>query len=69
MAAAFGSLPIAAKVLVKFGTAMPFTFHSFNGVRHLIWDTGRELSNKGVNRTGWTVMGLTVVSSGVLAML
>lgn len=69
MAAAFGSLPFAAKLLIKFGIAVPFTFHSFNGVRHLVWDTGRELSNKGVNRTGIAVMGLTVVSSGVLALL
>ena len=69
MAAAFGSLPVAVKVMLKFGVAMPFTFHSFNGVRHLIWDTGRELSNKGVQRTGWTVVGLSVVGSGILALL
>ncbi|KAG7002305.1 hypothetical protein G7Y79_00027g059970 [Physcia stellaris] len=69
MAAAFGSLPVAVKVMLKFGVAMPFTFHSFNGVRHLIWDTGRELSNKGVQRTGWTVVGLSVVGSGILAVL
>ena len=69
MAAAFGSLPVVVKVLMKFGIAIPFTFHSFNGVRHLIWDTGRELSNKGVQRTGYTVIGLTLLSSGILAFV
>ncbi|MCJ1238790.1 hypothetical protein MMC14_006781 [Varicellaria rhodocarpa] len=69
MAAAFGSLPVAAKVALKFGVALPFTFHSWNGIRHLVWDMGREFSNKQVQRGGWTVVGLTVVSSGVLAYM
>ncbi|EQL29487.1 succinate dehydrogenase (ubiquinone) cytochrome b560 subunit [Blastomyces dermatitidis ATCC 26199] len=37
MAASFGALPVAAKVLLRTTVALPFTFHSFNGVRHLIW--------------------------------
>ena len=49
------------------GIGLPFWFHSWNGVRHLVWDTGREFSNKQVQVTGWTVVGLTVVSSAVLA--
>lgn len=40
MAAAFGSLPVAAKFGIKTAIAMPFTYHSLNGVRHLVWDTG-----------------------------
>ena len=40
MAAAFGSLPVAAKVGLKTAIALPFVFHSINGVRHLTWDTG-----------------------------
>ena len=55
------------KGVLKFGVAMPFTFHSWNGIRHLVWDSGREISNKAVQVTGWTVVGLTVVSSGILA--
>ena len=69
MAAAFGSLPVAAKVALKFGIALPFTFHSWNGIRHLVWDTGREFSNKQVQRSGWTVVGLTFVTSGILAYM
>lgn len=40
MAAAFGSLPIAAKFGIKTAIALPFTYHSFNGLRHLAWDAG-----------------------------
>ena len=57
------------KGLVKFSIAWPFTYHLLNGVRHLVWDTGRELSNKGVQRTGWAVVGLSVVSAAGLAFV
>ncbi|MCJ1466995.1 hypothetical protein MMC07_005617 [Pseudocyphellaria aurata] len=69
MASAFGSLPWWGKAAVKFGVAMPFTFHSFNGVRHLVWDMGRELSNRAVQVTGWAVVGATVLTSGALAAM
>ena len=39
MAAAFGSLPVAAKFGIKTAIALPFTYHSFNGLRHLAWDS------------------------------
>ena len=32
-----------------------------------MWDTGRELSNRQVQITGWTVVGVSVVSASVLA--
>ena len=69
LAASFGSLPVLAKLGIKYVVALPFTYHSFNGVRHLVWDTGREFSNKQVQRTGWLVVGLTFVGSGVLAYM
>jgi succinate dehydrogenase (ubiquinone) cytochrome b560 subunit len=69
IAAAVASWPVLAKVAMKFTLAMPFTFHSWNGIRHLIWDAGREFSNLQVARTGWIVVGLTFVSSAVLAYM
>lgn len=69
MAAAFGAMPFAAKFLVKLGLALPFTFHSINGVRHLIWDTGRMLTNKQVIQSGWTMVGLSTVSALALALM
>ena len=69
MAAAFASWPVAAKVATKFLIAFPFTYHSFNGVRHLTWDTASLFKNQQVIRTGQAVLGLTVVSSLALATL
>ncbi|RHZ44634.1 succinate dehydrogenase cytochrome b560 subunit [Aspergillus thermomutatus] len=69
IAAAFGALPIAAKVLIKGTAAFPFVYHCLNGVRHLVWDLGRGISNQQVIKSGWAVVGLTVVSALTLALL
>ncbi|KAL1991917.1 hypothetical protein VTN49DRAFT_5225 [Thermomyces lanuginosus] len=69
IAAAFGALPVAAKFLIKFTAALPVTFHSFNGIRHLIWDLGKQLTNKQVIVTGWTAVGLSAVTALLLALL
>ncbi|QSL64908.1 hypothetical protein MERGE_002212 [Pneumocystis wakefieldiae] len=50
--------PAQAKVLAKFIVSFPFTYHSFNGLRHLYWDTGRGLTLKGVYTTGYIVIEL-----------
>lgn len=34
-------LPDAVKYGGKALLALPFTFHSFNGLRHLAWDSGK----------------------------
>ncbi|KAF2646604.1 succinate dehydrogenase subunit C [Massarina eburnea CBS 473.64] len=61
--AAVGAWPAWAKVSAKFGIAMPFFFHSLNGVRHLVQDFGIGFAKKTVMQTGWTVVGLTVAGS------
>ena len=68
IAAAFGAWPFALKVFAKFAASMPFTYHSFNGLRHLMWDFGAGLTNKQVQVTGWSVVGISVVSSLFLAL-
>jgi succinate dehydrogenase (ubiquinone) cytochrome b560 subunit len=40
LAAAFGTLPLLAKVGIKSFVAFPFAFHALNGLRHLTWDSG-----------------------------
>ncbi|KAJ5794680.1 hypothetical protein N7457_001279 [Penicillium paradoxum] len=69
MVAAMAALPIAAKVLLKTTLALPFTYHSFNGIRHLMWDTGRGLTNPVIIKTGWAVIGLSVASAVGLALI
>lgn len=69
MAASFAAWPWALKLFTKTLVALPFTFHVFNGVRHLMWDTASMISNKKVQQSGWAVVGLTVVSSLALAFM
>lgn len=52
-------------LLVLFGWTVVLMYHLANGIRHLTWDTGRQVSNEGVRRTGYLmlagVIGLTVL--------
>lgn len=63
IAEAFSTLPYVAKIITKFVLAAPFTFHFANGIRHLVWDTGKALSNEAVIRTGWTVVAISLVTA------
>ncbi|KAF9571279.1 cytochrome b subunit of succinate dehydrogenase, Sdh3p [Mortierella alpina] len=63
------TVPTAAKIGAKFIVAYPFTYHSFNGIRHLLWDSARGLTLKGVYSTGYTVLGLSTVSAVALALI
>lgn len=38
---AFQSAPIWLKGLIKAPVAAAFSYHSLNGLRHLLWDTGK----------------------------
>ena len=69
LAAAFASLSPFTKMGLKAFFALPFTFHTFNGIRHLIWDLGYQFSIKQVIVSGWTVVGLSVVSALGLTFL
>lgn len=69
VAAAFSALPVVAKMGIKFFFALPFTMHGLNGVRHLMWDTGRGLTNGQTQRSGWVVAGLSVAGAVVLALM
>ncbi|KAI0308969.1 succinate dehydrogenase cytochrome b560 subunit [Amylostereum chailletii] len=63
------SLPTSVKVAAKTILAAPFAFHSFNGVRHLVWDTGKFITVKGVYQTGYAVLGATAVATVGLLFL
>jgi len=38
-----------------------FFYHLSNGVRHLLWDTGRGLEKSQANLSSWLVLAATVV--------
>lgn len=47
IAESFGAMNEYSKFAIKGAVALPFTFHSWNGIRHLMWDTATELDLKG----------------------
>ncbi|CDO95908.1 unnamed protein product [Kluyveromyces dobzhanskii CBS 2104] len=54
-------VPSWMDLTVKAGYGYLFAFHFGNGIRHLIWDAGKELTIKGVYRTGYAVLALTAI--------
>jgi len=69
IAAAFGALPLAAKVGAKFCLAWPFTFHVFNGVRYMVSAFAKTLDSKSqIVRIGWAMTGASTLSALVLAL-
>ncbi|XP_034742833.1 succinate dehydrogenase cytochrome b560 subunit, mitochondrial [Etheostoma cragini] len=55
--------------LAKFGLAFPVSFHTYNGIRHLFWDIGKGFRIPEVYSTGYTVIGLSIITSLALAYL
>lgn len=53
-------------VLVIAGVAFSFAFHFWNGIRHLVWDTGYGLDIPTAYKTGWLVVALSIVSTIVI---
>ncbi|KAH0397445.1 hypothetical protein KCU89_g8271, partial [Aureobasidium melanogenum] len=66
IAAAFASLPEAAKSSIKFAVAWPVILHSFNGMRHLTWDRAKGFNNSFIQKTGWAAIGATTLSVGYM---
>jgi succinate dehydrogenase / fumarate reductase cytochrome b subunit len=62
VASALDSLP---GQLLLLGWCYSFFFHLCNGIRHLIWDTGRMFEKKQADLSAWIVLlasvGLTAV--------
>ena len=49
-----------------FAFSLCLVYHLFNGLRHLLWDTGHGYDIPTVYKTGWTVFALTVVVTAAL---
>ncbi|XP_011875182.1 PREDICTED: succinate dehydrogenase cytochrome b560 subunit, mitochondrial-like [Vollenhovia emeryi] len=62
-------LPLPVLFAGKTLLALPATFHTFNGIRHLSWDLGMFLSIKEVYSTGYVVSALSIISALVLAAM
>uniref|UniRef100_A0A1A8GQI9 Succinate dehydrogenase cytochrome b560 subunit, mitochondrial n=1 Tax=Nothobranchius korthausae TaxID=1143690 RepID=A0A1A8GQI9_9TELE len=55
--------------LAKFGIAFPLSFHTYNGVRHLCWDIGKGFKIPDIYRSGYMVLGLSIVTSLALVFM
>lgn len=55
--------------LAKFSLAFPFSYHTWNGIRHLAWDLGKGLRLPQVTQSGLLVLALTLLSSAGLAAM
>ncbi|KAK4313657.1 hypothetical protein Pmani_015012 [Petrolisthes manimaculis] len=53
----------------KFALALPFMFHLYNGVRHLVWDMGYGFTLRALYKSGYLVVGLSLLTSGAIAAL
>ncbi|KAF6075838.1 succinate dehydrogenase complex subunit C [Phyllostomus discolor] len=53
----------------KFALAFPLAYHTWNGVRHLMWDLGKGLKIPQLYQSGVVVLVLTVLSSVGLAAM
>uniref|UniRef100_A0A5G2QKK1 Succinate dehydrogenase cytochrome b560 subunit, mitochondrial n=1 Tax=Sus scrofa TaxID=9823 RepID=A0A5G2QKK1_PIG len=53
----------------KFGIVFPLMYHTWNGIRHLIWDLGKGLTIPQLTQSGVVVLILTVLSSVGLAAM
>ncbi|MBT8047914.1 MAG: succinate dehydrogenase, cytochrome b556 subunit [Gammaproteobacteria bacterium] len=52
--------------LVVAATLLCLSYHLLNGIRHLVWDSGRALDIKTAYTTGWMVLAGSVVLTAVL---
>ncbi|KAJ1955972.1 cytochrome b subunit of succinate dehydrogenase, Sdh3p [Linderina pennispora] len=62
VASTLASYP-ALLLVAKAAISSCFSFHIFSGFRHLLWDTGRELTNQGVIKTGYATIAATAVAT------
>jgi len=56
-----GYMDTAVGCLLLVGWSYAFFFHLSNGIRHLVWDTGRGLEKEQATRSAWFVIVVSVV--------
>lgn len=55
--------------LVLYGILFCVYYHLANGLRHLMWDTGKGLDLKTAYLTGWLVLVFSLVATGLTVFL
>lgn len=52
--------------LMLFGWLYALVYHFMNGIRHLVWDTGRWLTLKSAYASGYAVCALSVIVTALI---
>ena len=52
--------------LALFGFSLAMVYHLLNGIRHMFWDSGWGFELPEVYRSGYVVLGLTVVLTALI---
>lgn len=55
--------------LVLFGFSFALIYHALNGIRHLLWDTGRGFEKTEVKRSAIIVIVLTIILTTLVWVL
>nr|ACO14651.1 Succinate dehydrogenase cytochrome b560 subunit, mitochondrial precursor [Caligus clemensi] len=53
----------------KFAIAFPFAFHTYNGLRHLLWDMGYGFKISEVYSSGAMVLAFSLITAIILTFL
>lgn len=60
----YNSLDWKVKKLINYGYVFPLTYHTFGGVRHLIWDKYPQLlKNQAVAKSSFILIGSSLVTT------
>jgi succinate dehydrogenase / fumarate reductase cytochrome b subunit len=49
--------------LLLMGWSFAFFYHLANGIRHLVWDSGRGFEKSQANRSAWFVLAAATVAT------
>ena len=61
---------LGVAAVAKLGVAFPFVYHYLGGLRHLVWDNSPDmLTNVGVEKASYILVGTSVLVSGVATLL
>ncbi|XP_053507377.1 succinate dehydrogenase cytochrome b560 subunit, mitochondrial isoform X9 [Ictalurus furcatus] len=53
----------------KFALSFPVAYHTYNGIRHLMWDVGKGFKIPEVYHSGYIVIALSIFTSVALTAL
>jgi len=60
----YNTLDWKAKKIINYGAIFPMTYHTYGGIRHMIWDKKPHLlKNTAVARSSYLLFGVSILST------